>query len=154
MLYIIMLMKKKEMARIVAAAGLMLKQENIKPIDMIEQASTVITRWTTAKRSQAVIPSKDPKIPSSGMKTNRPPVGKKIRANNAPNRPKVITKASEKTAPAIHFSNKSRSRETGRERIILKVPSSASFATKSPPTNATYKGSRKKAVGVSVMVAT
>src|SRR5437868_15006118 len=133
----IMLMKKTEMARMVAAAGLILKQENMKARLIRVTASKVMKKWTAAKRSQAWMPSNVLMILSSGRTMNRPPEGKKTLANEALKSPRESTRIREKMAAANHLSSSSRRREMGRHKIILKVPSSASLATMSPPTKET-----------------
>src|SRR2546423_2246826 len=107
----IMLMKKTEMARMVAAAGLILKQENMKARLIRVTASKVIKRWTAPKRSQAWTPSNVLMIRSSGRTTKRPPEGKKTLARVALNKPRESTRTSEKMAAASHFKKSSRSRE-------------------------------------------
>src|SRR5579872_38065 len=127
----------KEMARIVAAAGLTSRQENMNARLMMVQALMARKKWAATYLSQPDAPSNTPNMPSHGIKTNNPPGGNKRRANRSPNKPSANTSTNEKTTPASHFSNKSLAREIGRDSIILKVPSSASFATKSPPTSET-----------------
>src|SRR4051812_19254392 len=139
----IMLIKKTEMAKIVAAAGFTLKQENMNARLIRVTASNVIKKCTAPKRCQADAPLKTPMIWSSGNTTKSPPDGKKALASSTLNTPSDSTRIKEKMAAASHFKNRSRRREIGRHKIILKVPSSASLATMSPPTSETYKGSRK-----------
>src|SRR5712671_6792323 len=132
-----MLMKKTDMAKMVAAAGLILKHENMKAKLISVTASKVMKRWTLANRSHAWMPSNVLMIRSSGKTTKRPPEGKKTLANDALKSPRESTRIREKMAAASHFKRSSRRREMGRHRIILKVPSSASLATMSPPTKET-----------------
>src|SRR5207248_8067519 len=114
----IMLMKKTEMARMVAAAGFTLKQENMKARLMRVTASKVMKKWTTAKRCHAAEPSKVLMTWSSGKATNRPPEGKNTIATSALNTPSDNTRTREKTAPASHFNISRRRREIGRHRIM------------------------------------
>src|SRR5882757_6393330 len=110
-------MKKTEMARMVAAAGLTLKHENMKARLMSVTASNVMKKWTIANRSQAADPSKVPTIWSSGKTTNKPPDGKNALATSALKMPSEMTRTNEKTTPASHFKASSRKREIGRHRI-------------------------------------
>src|SRR3954449_6552011 len=110
----IMLMKKTEMARMVAAAGFMLKQENIKARLMSVTASKVMNRCTAANLIQASEPSKVLTIRSMGKTTNKPPEGKKAQAARALKIPRETTRSNEKTAPESHLSRSSLSREIGR----------------------------------------
>ena len=56
--------------------------------------------------------------------------------------------------PASHFTSSSRNREMGRDRIMRSVPSSASLATRSPPTSAAYRGISSRICGISMITAT
>ena len=75
--------------------------------------------------------------PGIGMKMNIPFHSNQQRAKNSAIAPSETTRIAAKMTPVSHLVNSSRKREMGRERIIRSVPSSASFATRSPPTSMT-----------------
>ena len=89
-----------------------------------------------------------------GTNTNIPFHGNHIRANSSAVPPSTTTSNAEKITPATHFENSIRNREIGRLRIIRKVPSSASLATKSPPTSAAYRGMSRRICGNNMTSAT
>src|SRR5438445_1970724 len=111
-----MLIKKTEIERIVAAAGFMLKQENMKASVISVIASKVMKKWTVGHRCQAAAPSNEPMIWSSGKTTNKPPDGKNTLASSALKIPRDMTRMREKIAPASHFKSSSRRREMGRHK--------------------------------------
>ena len=75
--------------------------------------------------------------PGIGMKTNIPFHSNQKLAKSKAITPSEITRMVAKITPVTHLMNSSRNREIGRERIMRNVPSSASLATRSPPTSMT-----------------
>src|SRR5258708_3552785 len=143
------LRNRKESDRMVAAAGFMLKQENMKASPRMMLAlkarnacdSTKSLKPCEALRTLNTIP---------GQETKRPPQGNQMRAKQSAEAPSTTTRTAEKTTPASHFAISRRTREMGRDNIIRKVPSSASFATRSPPTKAAYNGMSRMICGISI----
>src|SRR5258707_11717713 len=113
-----MLMKELDGGEMVAAAGLVLNQENMTARLMGGTASKVMNKCTVPKRCHAAAPSKVVTKRSSGIATKRPPDGKNTLATRTLKTPRETTRMREKTAPASHFKSSSRSREIGRQRII------------------------------------
>src|SRR5208282_662659 len=109
----------------VAAAGFMLKQENIAATDNMATAFMAMKTWENAYSFSPSPAGKRQKVWYTwSEKTNMPDHGKSRRANPRAMAPRASTRTAEKTVPATHFTNSSRTREMGRDKIMRSVPSS------------------------------
>src|SRR3954464_513716 len=146
--------KSSESERIVAAAGFILKQENIKAIPRTTLALIASDRCDKAKNLKPSDAGSTLNGKIGGNETNMLLHGNQQRAKHSAIPPRTTTNTTEKIRPDTHLASSRLKREIGRERIMRKVPSSASLATRSPPTSAAYSGISKMICGASITIAT
>src|SRR6267378_614898 len=103
-----------ESARMVAAAGFILKQENMKARLTTVHAFSAMKACEHAYKPKPVCGSTRLKISNGGQTTAMLRHGNHSRANPTAVMPNVSTSAIEKMTPAIHFANMRLKRETGR----------------------------------------
>src|ERR1035437_8651140 len=107
------LANSNDSARIVAAAGFMLKHENMNAMPSTTLALSVMNTWD---RRYSLKPwsALSTLNTAPGTKTNMPFHGNHILAKPSAVPPSTSTSAAEKIPPAIHLANSNRNREMGR----------------------------------------
>src|ERR1700759_4483079 len=106
----------------VAAAGFMLNEENMKAMD------NMVTAFINMKRCESAYncrPSAEEKRlntgePSNWPMTNMPPQGKSRRAESRAVSPNASVSTAAKIIPPIHFTKSKHTREIGRDKIMRK----------------------------------
>ena len=116
------LTKRNESARMVAAAGFMLKQENMNATETITLAFTARNKCEKTNRSSPS-PAGNTLNASPGANANIPFHENNTRANPNAVKPRASASTTEKIIPALHLTNNNRNREMGRDKIIRSVPS-------------------------------